>query len=339
MKKSDRKSILENLDKALTPPAARRKPALATGLADYDDGEPTAAAAVAPTSGGQPTTPTPLRATPAAPSSLIAPARDFNKRANSIERDAMPSGMFPGTSKKLYDALYLRTRGAVKPTRTLRATKKDLSVWAGIKNRKTIDAHLRYFDMIGLVSRQWMPGQNEGYKFEVLLPEEIGQGVRPLEGSDPLRGSDQKLVRGSDQKMGSGGQTQTVDNTATYDMPQTFKTVGEKDDDEFARRLRVLERELTGKSSPTAKWAPLFELLADELKIAAARTGSVSDAPAFLVEHLRRRLAKPDAPTRRGGGKRAVATEPQPLAPEEIASPSPEELEEFERARAELEGK
>ena len=40
-----------------------------------------------------------------------APDRDFNKRANSLEREALPAGVFPGSSKKIYDALYFRTRG------------------------------------------------------------------------------------------------------------------------------------------------------------------------------------------------------------------------------------
>jgi hypothetical protein len=336
MKKRDRKSILENLDKALDPPGGRRKPALAAGLADYDD-EPQAVHPVPLPPGGQ----TPSHGqTPSPPQTApIAPARDFNKRANSIERDAMPSGMFPGTSKKLYDALYLRTRGAVKPSRMIRATKKDLAVWSGIKNRKTIDAHLRYFDMVGLVRREWIPGQNEGYKFEVVLPEEIGQGDRPPPVVRPLQESDRKLVRGTDQKMGSGGHTQTIDNQDASGEPQTiFKTVEKKpDDEEFGQRLRALERELTGKASPSAKWTPLFDLLADELKAAAARTGSVSDVPAFLVEHLRRRFAKPDAPLKTG--KRTTTTEPAPLATEEIAPPAPDEVEEYERLRAELEGK
>ncbi len=31
----------------------------------------------------------------------VAPVRDFNKRANVLDRDALPSGLFPGSSKKL----------------------------------------------------------------------------------------------------------------------------------------------------------------------------------------------------------------------------------------------
>ena len=61
------------------------------------------------------------------PSSLpIAPARDYNKRANSIDREALPAGTFPGASKKIYDALYLRTRGAVTPERIIRATRREM---------------------------------------------------------------------------------------------------------------------------------------------------------------------------------------------------------------------
>jgi hypothetical protein len=44
------------------------------------------------------------------------------------------------------------------------------------------------------------------------------------------------------------------------------------------------------QKSDRAKWKELAELLAMELEIAAARTISISSVPAFLTEHLRRRL-------------------------------------------------
>jgi hypothetical protein len=50
-----------------------------------------------------------------------APERDFGRVANSITRDALPAGAFPGSSKKIYDVLYLRTRAAVTPVRSVRA--------------------------------------------------------------------------------------------------------------------------------------------------------------------------------------------------------------------------
>ena len=60
-------------------------------------------------------------------------------------------------------------------------------------------------------------------------------------------------------------------------------------------RLREGVEEVTGRESSSAeaeRWAELAELLMTELKIAAGRTGSVSSVPAFLTEHLRRRLWK-----------------------------------------------
>jgi hypothetical protein len=62
-----------------------------------------------------PTTPVPTPPNREEQRPSHAPARDFNRRANSIEREALPQGLFPGSSKKIYDALYLRTRGANPP--------------------------------------------------------------------------------------------------------------------------------------------------------------------------------------------------------------------------------
>ncbi len=70
------------------------------------------------------------------------------------------------------------------------------------------------------------------------------------------------------------------------------------DDEAYAlllSRLREAVREVTGRESTSAereRWGELAELLITELKIAAGRTGSVSSVPAFLTEHLRRRLWK-----------------------------------------------
>jgi hypothetical protein len=47
---------------------------------------------------------------------------------------------------------------------------------------------------------------------------------------------------------------------------------------------------VTGREA--TDWREMAELLAMELKIAAGRTESVSSVPAFLTEHLRRRLWK-----------------------------------------------
>lgn len=310
MKKSDRKLLAETLDKALEPPP-KRKPALASHLAEYEEAPPVSTESskqhVTPPdrgSGGV-TPPDPLRQT--------APQRDFNKRANSLDRMALPAGIFPGSSKKLYDALYIRTRGAIVPSKGIRATKRELSEWSGIRNAKTIDAHLRYFSAVGLIISSWEKGQNDGAYYEVLLPEEtsglfIGsRGVTPpdptlftLNGvTPPDVGSPQNLGSPPPQKMGSPHPTYAPVESTTYGNRKTsFKTNTIDDDDEafadFVATMKKAAREITGRElSPgeSPRWGELAEVLATELKIAAGRT-TISSVPAFLAEHLRRRLWK-----------------------------------------------
>jgi hypothetical protein len=71
------------------------------------------------------------------------------------------------------------------------------------------------------------------------------------------------------------------------------------DDEAFASFVELMSRtakEVTGRAPTNAereRWLELAELLSAELKIAAGRT-TVSSVPAFLTEHLRRRLWKKD---------------------------------------------
>lgn len=238
----------------------------------------------------------------------IAPNSDFNKRANSLERDALPAGWFPGTSKKVYDALYIRTRGAMHPTRSLVATKKEIAVWSGIINRKTLDNHMRVLEANGLIKRHWELGDNSGYKYEVNLPEELKtlrQNTPPLSPSDPLtpspqkrdRGSDPFLEGGSDPKRVRGGQSQVLLETTAYGTPNTVKTIKTNDDEEnaaFGEMNQVLAdavRNLTGKetsAADAARWREVGEMLVAELKRAAGNAGSITSPAAFLVAHLER---------------------------------------------------
>jgi hypothetical protein len=102
--------------------------------------------------------------------------------------------------------------------------------------------------------------------------------------------------------MGSGGESQFFTNTTTYAIDKTsFKTNTERSDDDATlaamnQTLKNATKEITGKelsSSDGDRWNELAEVLVAELKIAAART-IVSSVPAFLAEHLRRRLWKID---------------------------------------------
>ncbi len=230
----------------------------------------------------------------------IAPAKDFNRRANSLDRDALPAGLFPGTSKKLYDALYLRTRGAVVPTRSIQATRTDLMRWAGIGGLNTFLAHMKHFQRIGLIVRQFEVGNRGGALYEVRLPEEIDLSrLNSTQLDSTQLNSTQNRGLDSTQKLSRVESSNPVENTGTYAIPKTsFKTNTESDDDEafaeFNAALKKAAKEITGREpsqAEAARWGELAEVLVTELKIAAGRT-TVSSVPAFLAEHLRRRLWK-----------------------------------------------
>ncbi len=289
MKKKHQQDIESALNNALEPPKKRKpSPALNDILSQFAPPAPSE-------------NPTQLDSThdnstqlDSPPLASIAPTRDFNKRANSLERDALPAGLFPGTSKKLYDALYLRTRGAVIPVRSIQATRTELMRWAGIGGLNTFLSHMKHFTSVGLIVRQFEVGNKEGALYEVRLPEEINPTqLKSTQLRSTQRDSLSKRVHDSTQKVMRVESSNPIENTDTSSFLHTsFKTT-DKSDDDALRVLQKTERELTGKNSSANDWLPLFELLSTELKIAAART-TISNVPAFLTEHLRRRLWKRD---------------------------------------------
>jgi hypothetical protein len=228
--------------------------------------------------------------------SPIAPERNFNKRANSLERSALPLGLFPGASKKIYDALYVRTRGAVVPTRTVQARHRELLAWSGVKDVKTIKTHLNKLRELGLITWATLKGEHEGSFYEVFLPEEAS----PIPAqSQPNPSPNLKTDSDPAQKTAWAGLPNVVDSQGFNSQDKTsFKTNTERDDDEafaeFNAALKKAAKEITGREPSQAeatRWAELAEVLVTELKIAAGRT-TVSSIPAFLAEHLRRRLWK-----------------------------------------------
>jgi hypothetical protein len=230
--------------------------------------------------------------------SPIAPERNFNKRANSLDRSALPLGLFPGASKKIYDALYVRTRGAVVPARTVQARHRELLTWSGVKDVKTIKTHLNKLREQGLVTWTTLKGEHEGSFYEVFLPEEVS----PIPAqSQPNPSPAQKLDLDLAQNLDWAGLPNRTESKGLSPSDKTsFKTNTESDDDEafaeFSAALKKAAKEITGREPSQAeavRWGELAEVLVTELKIAAGRT-TVSSVPAFLAEHLRRRLWKKD---------------------------------------------
>jgi hypothetical protein len=236
--------------------------------------------------------------TPTAADTPVSPTRDYTKVANSIRREAVPAGLFKGKSKQLYDVLYDLTRGAISPKRTVRVSRPKLMKLAHIGSRVTFDANVIHLCAVGLITVTVLVGEHEGNEYEVFIPEELS--IPSQTSLTSLTRYAQKLVRLVRLETSQTRHTSSVENTGGYIEPKTsFKTNTEIDDEAFAplvARLKMAAREITGKEPAAAeaeRWDQLAELLVTELKIAAGRT-NVSSVPAFLTEHLRRRLWKKD---------------------------------------------
>jgi hypothetical protein len=264
------------------PPAPLTPPTVVT--------PPTAATVVA-----SPTTVTPPTAV--APST-VAPARDFARVANSIARQAVPSGAFSGKSKQLYDFLYSKTRGAIVPARSVRLTKTAIMQGSHIGSERTMYKNLKRLETTGLVQVRSIAGEQQGSEYTVLLPEELAPLTPPTHATHTSH-TDQKVVSPLTAESGVSGVSLSAEDSTTSGDPKTsFKTKEENSDDEAMHQLVGIflqaEKELTRKNSANAtQWGELAEMLVTELKIAAART-TVSNVPAFFTEHLRRRLWKVD---------------------------------------------
>jgi hypothetical protein len=229
--------------------------------------------------------------------------RDYTKVANSIRREAVPAGVFRGKSKQLYDALYGITRGAVAPKRKVRISRPKLMKLAHIGARATFDTNVDHLSAVGLIAVTVLSGEHEGNEYEVFIPEELSMPSHTSQSSHTSQTSHaQKLDRLVSLETSQTRHTLSVENKEGYAEPKTsFKTNTEKTDDEafagLVEKLRAASRNVSGKEPSEAdaeSWSEVAELLVTELKVAASRT-TVTSAPAFLAEHLRRRLRKADA--------------------------------------------
>jgi hypothetical protein len=261
---------------------------------------------------------------PGAAEQPVSPARDFMKVANSIGREVVPAGVFSGKGKQIYDYLYAKTRGSITPARSAQLTRREIMRGAHIGSDKTLRENLLRLRRVGLVT--WDGNENigahAGNLYTVFLPEEVRttsatQGTQGTEGSPGLF---LPLVPTVESTLGTQGLS--VEGSIGSGDPKTlFKTKEENTDDEptaFAE-LRQAERELTGKNSSSGNWSELDKVLAAELRIAAGRT-TVSSVPAFLAEHLRRRLWKLDKKQAQAEGREL----PDQVAAAESSKPRPD---------------
>ena len=212
--------------------------------------------------------------------STVVPERDYYKKANAVA-DEIDRTLTPAESK-VFEQLLRLTVGFQRDTRQVRVS--VLMDRTGCKSDKTIRQALRGLELKGRI-------------------------LRILHGNSPLGDEYRILAYSGNTAVPQYYRSTAVKNTAVLESKVTgeLKTVlkdKERSDDEAAgRALREMEREATGKNSATPEqWVELVEVLKAELRIAAART-SVSSVPAFLAEHLRRRLWKLDKQQAREQGR------------------------------------
>jgi hypothetical protein len=252
--------------------------------------------------------------------STIAPERDYTRVANSIVRHAVPSGLFGeqgGKAKELYDTLYSLTRGAVVPKKKVRIPKDQLMRKAGIGSEVTLRKNLARLKDANLVKESIVPGAHGGNEYEVFLPEEVGltlqTGATPSTPSTPGTGSSSRQIREGVEALASTGSSPgiSISSAMSSDEDKTLflRPQGTNDDDAalagLNAALKSATEEITGRKLSRAeaeRWKELADVLIAELKIAAGRT-TISSVPAFLAEHLRRRLWKVDKKQARAEGR------------------------------------
>ncbi len=230
----------------------------------------------------------------------ISPVRDFQKVPNSVTRQSMSSGIFRGKSKQVWDYLWSVSRGAITPTRFIKKSRKEIKEGSGLGSMVTVDAAIEHLQQIGLLKVEKTIGSLSGNSYKIFTPEESIQNLSTSTSISSISSSTspiQKLDILDILESSNTSITQIQENKEAYGSPKTsFKDIEKNDDEAFAAMLKVLTDvcEKTAGKMPSrdqkGNWKELAELLAMELEIAAARTKSISNVPAFLTEHLRRRL-------------------------------------------------
>ncbi len=228
----------------------------------------------------------------------IAPSKNYQKVANSITKQAIPEGFFKGKDKHLYDVLYSLTRGAIEPKRSIRISKTKLMKMAGIGSRITFDSCIERLQAVGLLILTVFTGEHEGNEFEILLPEEIGS-VTSQSSLTSHTSHAQKLDRVLILETSQTSHSLKSTDATTSSDPKTLLKTNTIDDEseaafsEFSQKISAACKRITGKpvsKRESEKWGSLADLLILEFESAARRAGSISSAPAFLTEVLRRKL-------------------------------------------------
>jgi hypothetical protein len=232
------------------------------------------------------------------------------------------------SEQRVYSVMYRET--VSRGVRERHFGPKELCEKTGIRSDRTIRTALDgLIEKLSVEIVSNFNGSPLGPRYRVYEPREIA-GRRKSAGIeiDPqskkivtpavtgvTAGVTSRVITGDKSYRGTGVETTGVTGVEVAGVTNKYiNAIGEAgqsaagsssnltagDDEAYALlllRLREAVKDITGREAAPAeaeRWGELAELLVTELKIAAGRTGSVSNVPAFLTEHLRRRLWKKD---------------------------------------------
>jgi hypothetical protein len=232
-------------------------------------------------------------------STPIIPREKFYKKANEVA-DHLDRTLTPAESK-VFEQLIRLSIGFNKEVCRVRVS--VLMERTGYTSDKTVRSALRGLELKGRIKR--LPARNSPLGDEYKILAYSGNTGVPEYSGTPVENT---AVLGSKitGHLNTSIKDQNIDDEAFAELVESF---------------RQITRELTGKS-PTAiesaKWKELAEVLIAELRISAGRT-TVSSVPAFMAEHLRRRLWKMDKKQAAREGKELpdqIASTPQETPPD-----------------------
>ena len=320
MKKTDRKRLDDALDKALAPPRKMPRQALDNLLDEYDDPtskgegkERTAAVPEYRSTGaiehespeeeqliqiGAPVitvvpehrgTGVPEQAnSPAAESkvgSQVIPTSNFYRKANEVV-DQLDRELTPAESK-VFDHLIRLSVGFNKDWCQVRIS--TLQARTGYRSDKTVRAAINGLIVKGRIARRTHHNNPLGDEYQ----------IRSYSGNTGV----------PEYRSTAAENTEVLESKITGQLNTDLKEKRIDDDDAalagLSATLKDATKQITGREVSAAdseRWRELGEVLVTELKIAAART-TISSVPAFLAEHLRRRLWKIDKKQAQAEGK------------------------------------
>jgi hypothetical protein len=216
----------------------------------------------------------PSTAVPQYRSTAVIPQEKFYKKANEVA-DHIDRTLTPAESK-VFEQLIRLSIGFNKDVCRVRVS--VLMERTGYNSDKTVRAALRGLELKGRIERLSARNSPLGDEYKI-LSYSGNTGVPEYRST----AAENTAVLGSKVtgQLNTSIKDQNIDDEAFAGLAEAFGQV---------------TTELTGKSptaAESAKWKELAEVLIAELRIAAGRT-TVSNVPAFMSEHLRRRLWKMD---------------------------------------------